>query len=200
MSWATTFWNLEYIVDSARRAMEAAYFAEHEAFAQADESVLNSPNANPLETSGMESDVPGDALKMMESALASNASPQPPARAAKDLLENLAVAMKKESLTTKQPMRGSANTELSSPWTPEIEAALRSFLRPLSMNLRHEYGFSDAFNEMRSIEAMNSLFKQPAKPDDAETRDLSARDEIRRKRNNELRRPEMITPKIANHR
>lgn len=187
---AATFWNLEYIVDSARRAMEAAYLAEQEPAEQT--GTVGKPldaSTKTLESSSIKSDVSdGDPLKIMQSALIPSASLQPSDRAAGDALDNLTVAMRKESLTSKQPTQAQASARPTSPWTSEIEAALRALLRPLSMNLRYEYAFSDMLNEKSSIDAMNSLFKQPAKPDDGSTRDISAGDEIRRKRSHELRR------------
>lgn len=168
MSWATTFWDIEHLVESSRRAMEAAYIADNEA-------TFNAPSAVEDEAVA--------AMKLMESSITSAKS-----MAAGDPLENLSASMKKLSLTDKQPTQPVSAAKLTSPWTSEIEAALRAFLRPFSMHLRYEYQFSDMLDEKTSIETMNSLLKLPAKPDDDSTRDDSLREEMRRKRVNELRR------------
>ena len=172
MSWATTFWDLEYIVDSTRRAMEACYFAEDKtAFA-----------ASIIDTPGVEGQV-ANPVEMLEPALTTDT----PGKPACDPLGDLAASMKKQSLADK-PTQPVSAAKQSSPWTSEIEAALRAFLKPLSMNVRYDYQFSDMLDEKTSIATMNRLFKQPARPDDGDTRDISLRDEIRRKCSYELRR------------
>lgn len=199
MSWASVYWDLDHIVQAARQAMESAYAVEMAAqsmlvvvpnptpvFPPPEKSVVGNLNAH---FSGIAHAANVDPLKTVETALSigkpAGVNPgheiknAPPPEKASDSLE---ASLNKSLLTAKMPTDSQTNVPMRSRWTPEIEAALREFMRPLSINLRYEYRFPDTLDEKRSIAAINSLFKQPAKPEDVKIRDVSAGNEIRRKR------------------
>lgn len=183
MSWASIYWDLDHIVQAAREAMESAYAAE-----MAARSI---PAEKPLvpDLNAEVADMPGkaDPLKSVEAvlttAISSVESPvnqlnHASLEKAPDVLEPSLT----ESLIKARVLENQVPIQPRSPWTNEIEAALREFLRPLSVNLRYEYRFPDVLDEKRSIAAMNRLFKQPVRSDDARVYDLSSRNEIRRKK------------------
>jgi hypothetical protein len=196
MSWASIYWDLDYIVQAARAAMESAYSVELAAQLTMSDPASAAPLTEKSMVENLSTNLSGsnanvDPLKIAETALSIGkpASVKPDQEIIKPkAADSLEVSLSKSSLAAKPLAGNKASVQVRSPWTTEIEAALREFLRPLSINLRYEYRFADTLDEKRSIATMNSLFKQRVKPDDIEIRDVSARDEVRRKRNHELRK------------
>jgi hypothetical protein len=174
MSWASVYWDLEHIIHAARLAIEAAYALEQAAHA-------NAPLSDPIRPQEISARRDLDALSAgvnvpLEISVLTGAA------------ESIEVSLSKASLAAKALTEDKSAVQVRNLWTPEIEAALRDFLRPLSVNLRYEYRFPDTLDEKRSIAAMNSLFRHRPKSDEIRIRDVSVRNELRRKLY-DLRRP-----------
>ncbi|NOT46938.1 MAG: hypothetical protein HOP17_04210 [Acidobacteria bacterium] len=194
MSWASIYWDLDHIVQAAREAMESAFAAESatspRAISPSDPIPSVALAENPITSdlnaqfAGIPVNANADALKSVEALLNSGTSSTAPAveqfKTSPDGLEpslNESL-LKARALNT---LNNQADIPPRSPWTAEIEAALREFLRPLSVDLRYEYRLPDALDENRSMAALNSLFKQGVKPDEVSSREVLARNELRRK-------------------
>lgn len=197
MSWASIYWDLEHIVQSAREAMESAYAAELAARDKPSPAAGPPSGASVIENLGAQLPVvPGianvDPIKTAEAALAIGQKPtSDPAKlpAFEMPAESLEVSVVKSSLAAKTPLPvNQPATQPRSLWTAEFEAALREFLRPLSVNLRYEYRYPDTLDEKRTIAAMNSLFLRQTKPDESDIRNVTAQLELRRKRDLDLRK------------
>lgn len=183
MSWASIYWDLDHIVQAAREAMELAY---------AEETAARLPTVPvPAEVSSspksvLTPDITADPLKIVEAELFEKPSasaetvPEITISTPTGMCDRLDPSLN-QSLIKAKVLDNQAGIRPVSPWTAEIEAALREFLRPLSVNLRYEYRFPDSMNEKRSIDAMNSLFQHRFKAEDAEPRPLPTRTEVRRK-------------------
>lgn len=181
MSWASIYWDLDHIVQAAREAMESAYAAE--AALSHALTISHLPAAVPIaeDLNAQADNISNvDPLRIAEIVL----SIEKPADAAigekvEDHsgapIDSLEVSLRRSSLESKTLAADTSNFQPRSPWTPEIEAALREFLRPLSISLRYEYRFPDTLDEKRSIETINSLFRQRAHREDLETLKRAAR-------------------------
>lgn len=206
MSWASIYWDLHHIVQAAREAMEAAYCGDMAS--QFDTpTISNATPASPslttdavvianlnLQVSGAPAMANVDPLRTAEIVLSiakpTSLAPSQEIKtpAVEEPAESIEVSLSKSSIVAKMTNVDQPGITFRSPWTAEIEAALREFLRPLSVDLRYEYRFADVLDEKRSIAAINGLFKQPAKPEHVQIRDNSAQHQFRRKRSHELRR------------
>lgn len=184
MSWASVYWDLEHIIQAARLAMEAAI----------DESAGpgqpgSAPATATLEDVEIRRSVNADGTTAANAEVTISISVEPAAAGMAAPQEiDLAVSLTRSSITAKPIVDEPAVVQPRSLWTPEIEAALREFLRPLSANLQYEYRLPDTLDEKRSIAALNSLFRLRPKASDTEARDDPTRNELQRRRYNELRR------------
>lgn len=192
MSWASVYWDLEYIVKSARDAMEAAFAADTANAAPGPDAVHVSPpledpltHADTSATAAFDAPLPEPEIAIPAAVKSDvEVTDQPKEKAP----ENLQISLTKTALASKPLVVENIPAPIRSLWTPEIEAALREFLRPLSVELRYEYRYSDVLDEKRSIATMNSLFRNRPRTDDTNLRESSSRNEIARKRNQDVRR------------
>lgn len=195
MSWASVYWDLDHIVRAAREAMEAAYASDQSVPAV---SLNPAPEISVVENLGPQDRAASGADPgIAEITISITADPAPAAGSGPPPEIELEVSLVKSSLTAKPITEETASVQLRTLWTPEIEAALREFLRPLSVNLRYEYRVRDAFDEQRSIATLNSLFRQRPKTDEIDIRDVSDRNEFHRKRMNELRKPGATSKRLS---
>ena len=171
MSLISMYWNLDYIVETARRTMEAAFELDMLEMNPATPTPAPQPssgtslNADPI--ANLMSKLPMDPRAQLSgSSLISNSPPAP------------AAAQPKSSVET--PAATTEQVKPKSPWTPEIEAALREFLRPLSVDMRSQYAFPDAVSENLSVALMRRTLQPQLRQNNTEDDAIRAEHDNRR--------------------
>lgn len=171
MSLISMYWNLDYIVETARRTMEAAFELEMVEMEPAtppstpQPSSGTSPNADPI--ADLMSKLPMDPRAQLSgSSLIGTPPPAPVAAQPKPSVE--------------PPLAATEQVKPKSPWTPEIEAALREFLRPLSVDMCSQYSFPDAVSENLSVALMRRTLQPQLRQNNTEDDTIRSENDNRR--------------------